>query len=203
MLTPPRILKGAAPLPARRIEAEVYEADRRVREVVSAAEAEAQRIVAEARAASARAHAEAAAAGEAEGRARAAGALACAAVERDRLLGEAEREVVALALAVARKLLGRELAASPDAVIALARAALGEARERREVLLRVSPGDAAAIRAAESTLAATLARARLGLREDPALAPGDVVVETEAGRVDARIGSQLAAVSRAVEEALA
>jgi flagellar biosynthesis/type III secretory pathway protein FliH len=203
MVTPARILKGAAPLPARRIDAEVYEADRRVREMVAAAEAEAQRILGEARAASARVHADAAAAGYAEGRASAAGVLARAAAERERLLQEAEREVVAIALAVARKLLLRELAASPEAVVELARAALAEARERRQVVLRVSPADAAAIRAAEGGLAAALVRATLDVREDLAVEPGGAVVETEAGRVDARIESQLAVVARAVEEALA
>lgn len=203
MRTTTRILKAAAPLPARRVEGAVFEADRRVREMVAAAEEEARRIVADAASSRARALADAAQAGRAEAQAGAAGLLARAAVERDRLLRDAEREVVRLALAVARKILGRELAASPDTVVELAAAGLAEARARREVVLRVSPADAAVIRAAEGKLAAILLRAPLRVQEDPAVAPGGAVVETEAGRIDAGIECQLAAVARAVEEALA
>jgi type III secretion protein L len=38
------------------------------------------------------------------------------------------------------------------------------------------------------------------VREDAALARGDAVVETEAGRVDARVETQLAALARALED---
>jgi flagellar biosynthesis/type III secretory pathway protein FliH len=199
MVTAPRILKAAAPAPGRRIGAAVWEADRQVRELVAAAEAEARRIVAAADEARGRVAVEAAAAGHAEGRARAAAMLAAAALARDRLLADAEREVVALALAVARKVLGRELASDPAAVVELAAAAVAEARDRREVVLRVSPGDAAAIRGGEGRLAA-LARAPLRIHEDPSLEPGAAVVDTEAGRIDARVEAQLEALARAVEE---
>jgi flagellar biosynthesis/type III secretory pathway protein FliH len=42
----------------------------------------------------------------------------------------------------------------------------------------------------------------LSVEEDGSLAPGDVVVETEAGRIDARIETQLDALRAALEEAL-
>jgi flagellar biosynthesis/type III secretory pathway protein FliH len=201
MATGSRILKGAAPVPGRRVEAAVFDADRRVREMVASAREECRRLRAEAEAARGRLVAEATEEGRREGQARAAAALAIAALERDRLLRDAEGEIVALALAVARKILGRELASAPSAVVHLAAAALAEARERRQVMLRVSPKDAAEIRAAAGGLAAALSRAPLEIREDPALGAGDAVVDTEAGRVDARIEAQLAAIARAIEEA--
>ncbi len=203
MATTSRILKGAAPLPGRRIEAAVWDADLRVREALAGAEAEARRVVAEAEAARERIVAEATEAGRWEGQARAAAALARAALERDRILAAAEREVAALALAVARKVLGRELRLEREAVIDLAATALAEARTRRKVVLRVSPADAPAIHASEGRLGALLARAHLQIREDASLAPGDAVVDTEAGRIDARVETQLASLGRAIEEALA
>ena len=146
-------------------------------------------------------HAEAAEAGRQEGLGRAAATLAGAAAERERRLAGLAGEVAALALEVARKVLGRELAVDPEAVVALATAAVAEARERREVALRVSPGDAPALRQSEGRLAALLARAPgLSLREDPSLAPGEVVIETEAGTIDARVEAQLAALARALED---
>ncbi len=203
MSTHSRILKGAAPLPGRRIEAAVWDADRRVREMIAAAEADARRIVSDAEAARGRVLAEATEAGRWEGQARAAAVLARAALGRDRILEQAEREVIALALAVARKALGRELRAGGDAVVDLAATALAEARARREVVLRVSPADAASIRAAEGKLAAALSRAPLEVREDPSVEPGGAVVDTEAGRIDARVETQIEAIARAIEEALA
>jgi len=197
-----KTFKNAAPLAARRIPAAVHDADARVREMVGAAEARARAIVAEAEAARARIAAEAAEEGRGQGLARAAATLCAAAAARDRRLAAVEREVAALALEVARKILGCELAEREGAVADLAARAIAEARERREVTLRVNPADAAAVRAAGGRLEALLVRAPLALREDPAIPRGGAIVETEAGRIDARIETQLAQLARAVEEEL-
>ncbi len=198
-----KILKGAAPLPARRIPAAVHDADQRVRRMVAAAEEEAARIRAQADADRARVLAEAAEEGHREGLARAAAALAAAAQERNRRLSTADREVVALALDVARRVLGRELAERASAVADLAARALAEARERREVTLRVNPGDAAAVAEAGGRLTAILLRAPLEVREDPSVPRGGAIVETDAGRIDARVETQLAHLARALEEVCA
>ncbi len=147
MSTQPRILKGAAPVAARRIEAAVFDADRRVREMVAAAEERARAVVAAAWVERDSVVAEAREAGRREGEARAAATLVRAAAERDQMLREAGGEVARLAIAVARKVLGRELAEAGGA-LALAEAALVEARSCREVVLRVNPADAPAVRAA-------------------------------------------------------
>jgi type III secretion protein L len=198
-----RILKAAAPLPERRIPAAVHDADRRVREMIAAARGEARRVGEEAEAAREAVRRAAAEEGRREGLASAAAALALAGAERDRLLAGAGRELVSLALALARKVLGDELAARESAVADLAARALGEARERREVVLRVNPGDAPAIRDVEGRLAAILARAPLAVREDAAVPRGAVVVDTEAGRLDGGIEAQLEHLGRALAEALA
>lgn len=195
-----RVVKGA-PAAGRRIEGALFDAAAEARAMLAVAEAEAAQIRAGALAERDRIRAEAVEAGRQEGLGRAAATLAGAAAERDRRLGGLAGEVAALALEVARKVLRRELALDPGAVEALAAAAIAEARDRREVVLRVSPDDAPALREAEGRLAALLARAPgLSLREDPSLARGDVVVETEAGTLDARVEAQLAALARALED---
>lgn len=195
-----RIVKGG-PVAGHRIEGAVFDAAERARALVAAAEADAERIRGAAHDERDRVLAAAAEAGRQEGLGRAAALLASVAVERERRLSGLAGEVASLALEVARGVLGRELALDPGAVVALAARALAEARDRREVVLRVSPEDAPALRAAEGPLAALLARAPgLALREDPSLGPGDVVVETEAGTVDARIEAQLAVLQRALED---
>ncbi len=199
-----RILKNGAPLRARRIPAVVHEADLRVREMVAEAGAQAERIRAQAEAGREHALALAAEEGHRRGLARAASILAAAAGERDRLLAATEREVVLLALAVSRKALGRELSdPSRAAVVDLAAHAILAARHRRQVTLRVSASDMAAARAHEGRLGALLAGGSLSLREDPSLEPGDVVVETESGSIDARVETQLAAIARELEEGAA
>ena len=195
-----RIVKGG-PAAGHRIDGALFDAAARARARLAEADAEAERILAAAREERARIHAEAAEAGRQEGLGRAAATMAGAAAERERRLADLAGEVAALALEVARKVLGRELALDPEAVVALAAAAVAEARERREVALRVSPGDAPALRRSEGRLAALLARAPgLSLREDPSLAPGEMVIETEAGTIDARVEAQLAALARALED---
>ena len=196
-----RIVKGGS-AGTRRIEAAEFDAAERARAIVAEAEARARELLEAAQAERERIRADAAEQGRAEGLARAGATLVAAAAARDRRLAGAEREVVALALDVARKVLGRELAQDRSAVADLAAQALAVARDRREVTLRVNPEDADAIRAAAGRLGALLARAPgLDVREDPTVERGGAVVETEAGRVDARVEAQLAALARAIEEA--
>jgi flagellar biosynthesis/type III secretory pathway protein FliH len=201
MGTEPRILKAAGPLAGRRIDGAVFDADRRVREMVAAGEAEARALVAAAQAERAQVLAEAREAGRREGVAAAAALLLRAAAERDRLLAAAPREVAGLALEVAGAILRRAIA-EPGAVLALAEAAVSAARGRREVTIRVNPADAAALRAGAGRLAAALGRAPapVDLREDASVAAGGVVVDTEAGRIDGGVEAQLAALTRALAE---
>jgi flagellar assembly protein FliH/type III secretion protein L len=187
---------------AARIEGEVLEAGQRARALLARAEAEAGALRAAAEAERHRIRDDAEAEGRREGLARAGAALVEAAAERDRRLGAVEREVVALAVEVAGKILGRAVALDPATAVDLAAGALAAARARRDVVLRVHPADVAALRAGEARLRAVAARAHaVEIREDPGLAPGDVVVETEAGRVDGRLATRLALLARALEEA--
>ncbi len=143
-------------------------------------------------------------AGREEGLAAAAAALLAAAEVRRQRLDGLEREIAAVALEVARKLVGRVVAERPELVTELARRALEPVRARREVLLRVNPADAPRLREEQPRLASLLDRAPgVSIREDAGIEPGGVVVETEAGRVDARVEAQLAVLERALGEGMA
>lgn len=196
-------LPGARPtMSGRRIPAAVHAADRRVREMIGAAEEDARAIRTAAEEERGRVLAEAEERGLRSGVARAGALLARAAAERDRALAAVEPEAVALAIEIARKVLGRELSdAGSRAVVDLAARAVAEARRRRVVALRVSPADADAIRGSGARLAGLVDEGVLSIREDAALARGEVVVETEAGRIDARMETQLALLASALEEA--
>lgn len=107
-----------------------------------------------------------------------------------------------LALAVARKILGRELELRPDAVVDVIKQALAEkARQRREIVLRVHPEDLAIVRERKPELLEVLSRAKeIGVREDPDVARFGVVIETDAGTIDAQLETQLEVVERILKE---
>lgn len=127
-----------------------------------------------------------------------AAAREAAAAERARLRAEADGEIVELALAVAARVLACAVedgrAARESACKALARA-----RRARAPVLRVHPADAEPVRAAACGWAP--AGTALEVRPDPAVGRGGALLECEAGTVDARLDSQLAALARGLGEA--
>lgn len=197
-----RILRNdALPAPAgvaRRLPAVVFDAARRAEGVLSEARAQAQRMAEESLAEGERLRARAEEEGFRQGLARAAAVLALAAAERDRLLADARQELVKLALAVAEKIVAREVERGGN-TLAVAAQALAAARQRRVVTLRVHPEDAGPLRREERRLAHLLACApALGVIEDRSVSRGGVVVETEAGTLDARVESRLEALEAAL-----
>src|SRR6202162_3477268 len=64
---------------------------------------------------------------------------------RKRFRAEAEDDAVKLAIAIARRVLYRELSTDPDAILGLVKAAFSKLNTRETHRLRVSPSDAAAI----------------------------------------------------------
>lgn len=123
--------------------------------------------------------------------------LATLAREAEAMREAIQGEVAALALAVARKLLG-ELPAA-DRLAALARQAACELLPARTWRLAVHADDADALRAGLARLAADdrsgLARAEVVV--DPGLPRGDCRLDTEFGSAQAGIGPQLARLAAA------
>lgn len=201
-----RILKGEssrAPSPGesagrdRIVPGPLRDAQERAREILADAERQAEAIRAAAIAEADEVRRRAEAAGWEAGQARAAEIIARAAAERDAALASAERDVVELALGVAAKILGREV--ERGAAVDIVAQALSAVRRARRVRVRISPLDAESVRAREPELAARLAQgAGLDLCEDPSIARGGCLVETENGVVDARLETQLEALRRAL-----
>ena len=110
-------------------------------------------------------------------------------------------QVTSLAMMVARRVLGRELQFAPEAVVDMVKKTLGEkARQRREVTLRVHPDDAVHLREHKAALTEVLSRSKdIRIVEDDQVPPHGVIIETEAGTIDAQLETQLAAIERAIE----
>ena len=147
--------------------------------------------------------------GEASGQKRAAAeiqpviARLCRSIEdicslRARMRGEAERDLVRLALAIARRILGRELVVDPDAIHGLVLGALEKLKSQEISRVRVHPAQEEAVR---ECLRETVTSA-VEVIADPACETGTVVLETERGSLDASVESQLREIERGLTDRL-
>jgi flagellar assembly protein FliH len=192
------ILRNVAAPGGRRLVAAVVEAREAARRLDEAARAEADRILAAAREEADAIARAAAQRGREEGLAAVTELRARAVAERDQWLAGAEADLLALALEVARRVVGAAADRDPEVALRSAARVLDAARARRALVLRVSPRDHDAVRAAEPRLSTAP-----GVRvvADAAVEPGGAIVESEAGRIVACLESQVAALGRALAEA--
>ena len=155
------------------------------------------RLLDEARAEAARWIEAAASAGGEEGQAQAQHMRDEIAGLEARMLKEVESEVVRTAVKVAGEMLVAELQLREDAVVDIAITALVAAKNARDINLRVNPRDAAVLRAAKDRLVSNLTRAKdLEIREDRRVQVGGLLIETEAGVIDAQLETQLEEIAR-------
>ncbi|MCS6915157.1 MAG: FliH/SctL family protein [Myxococcales bacterium] len=160
---------------------------------------EAERLLAEARSEAERIRAQAQSEGRERGLAAVTELLVQARALSVRARQAAEADLRVLAVRIAERILGRELALHPDAVVDIAAEALAQAGGPREVLLRVHPDDLKALERGRPRLLARCSQAQaVQLRADPAVPRGGCIVETELGTVDARLQVQLQAIERAL-----
>jgi flagellar assembly protein FliH len=118
---------------------------------------------------------------------------------RARYRKETEREVVQLALEIARRILRRELSVDPEAILGLVRAGL-ESVSLREVLeVRTHPAHAETVRLCLNKLGAP---AGMAVIADPHLEPGALLVETRRGGFDASADTQLEEIQRGFADLL-
>jgi flagellar assembly protein FliH len=118
---------------------------------------------------------------------------------RPRLRREAEQDMLRLALAVARRVLRRELAVDPEALHGLALAALEKMSAEQIHRVRVHPSMASEMRA---LLDKSPARAAVQVIPDAAREPGALIFETERGNLDASVETQLEEIERGLTDRL-
>ena len=117
---------------------------------------------------------------------------------RNRLQTQAAEQAIELALAIAARLARRELAQNPAVLRAILTEALGQVQPQLPVQIHLHPDDLQALQAAQISLPN-----RPGNVEwiaDERLLPGDCLLQTPRGAVDARLQSQLEQLDRALGE---
>lgn len=112
---------------------------------------------------------------------------------KPRLRHEAEGDVVKLAMAIARRILYRELAMDPDALMGLVRAALDKLDGREVHRIRANPQDAAVVQQHVQKMAMPRT---IEVVADPGLERGTAIFETANGSLDASVDTQLKEIER-------
>ncbi len=113
---------------------------------------------------------------------------------RRTMIRSTEQEMVRLALAIARRIVRREVAADTTLVLSLARAALDRLGDRNAVTIRLHPDDCAAMRSQQAELGC----AHVTVTPDAGVPRGGCRVETDFGFVDASLDAQLNEIAQAL-----
>jgi flagellar biosynthesis/type III secretory pathway protein FliH len=108
--------------------------------------------------------------------------------------------VVALAVALAERLLGEALDLDPKRVASLARVIFAEARGARRANIDAHPSDAPILR--EQLTTAGLDVQSIEIREDPTLLRGELRLQTDLGNIDARLAPRFERLAAALRDAL-
>lgn len=119
---------------------------------------------------------------------------------REKLAG-LKTEIRNLALEIAEKLVNRELELDPDAVLAIVEESIQLVSNRKYVVLWVHPGEKEACEKHRERLLGHLPpRAELQIMTDEAVGRGGCVVETDYGKVDARLSTRWQALLKSINE---
>lgn len=118
---------------------------------------------------------------------------------RAHLRKEAEADMVKLSLAIARRVLRRELAVDPEALHGLVMAALEKLQGQELCRVKVHPSHAAMVK---SSLQKTVGGNAIEVIPDASREPGTVIFETQRGNLDASVDSQLREIERGLADCL-
>jgi len=118
---------------------------------------------------------------------------------RARLRREAENDMVKLSIAIARRILRRELAVDPDALHGLVLAALEKLRGQEICRVKIHTSLAASVTAC---LRKSQTGAMVEVIADPSAQAGAVVFETARGNLDASLESQFQEIERGLTDRL-
>jgi flagellar biosynthesis/type III secretory pathway protein FliH len=111
--------------------------------------------------------------------------------QRQIVIESAEPELVRLAMSIAERIVHEQITVDPKVVVDNVRQALTRLVGREVVTLRVNPADLDTIRAHRDTIANANDVEHLRVVEDQRVDRGGVIVETDAGTIDAKVSTQI------------
>jgi flagellar assembly protein FliH len=118
---------------------------------------------------------------------------------RSDLRRRAERDVVQLAILIARRVLHRQLSVDDSALTAIARVAFERLTRSESYTVTVNPRFAASVASALPSAQAS----NIQIKPDPECAPGTLTIRSADGVIDASVDAQLDEISRGLADRLA
>ncbi len=106
------------------------------------------------------------------------------------ILRETERELVRLALEIAKKLVHREIRIDPEIIVTLVRVALGKLKVNSPVVVRLNARDHGLLEPLLEELTGGGSDTQVSLKVAPELNRGDCRIESDFGTVEGRIDEQ-------------
>ncbi|HEY3380315.1 MAG TPA: FliH/SctL family protein [Vicinamibacterales bacterium] len=114
---------------------------------------------------------------------------------RRSMVRQTERQMVQLALAIARRIVRREVTLDSDLTVTMARVALDRLGDSTSVTIRLNPDDFEATSGRRDTL---LAGSHVTVVPDPSVSRGGCLVQSDFGYVDASVDAQFQELARAL-----
>ncbi len=124
-----------------------------------------------------------------------------AAEEYGSIIAGMEADIVELVIRVARKATAAELTTNRDIILQLVSSALSECSNKKGAIIRVSPTDSQYLLENRDRLA-TMAEGTdsMEIIPDSCMKPGDCIIETPLGSIDAGAGTRLDKIEEAMKE---
>lgn len=119
------------------------------------------------------------------------GLIEMASVERHKIIETAEPEIVRLSVAIAERILNQHVALDNETVLEMTRSAITRLVNRETVTVRVNPADVEIMREHRDKLMSMNDIDNMRIIEDQRVDRGGVLIETDAGTIDAKISTQL------------
>jgi len=114
-----------------------------------------------------------------------------------------EKEVVELALAIARRVICREVEVDKEVVVCVAREALAKVEDPAEIKIKMNPADLQFINETKIQFSDLIGDIdNVTLEAEDNIQSGGCVIQTNSGEIDARIEKQLQAVEESFRTAL-
>ena len=117
---------------------------------------------------------------------------------------KAEDDIVDIVVMAVEKILPQHFLDKPQVILPVVREAINHVRDQKEIIIHVEPYSYDLVLMARPELRSMLTdgTATVEIISDDALKPGDCVIETPNGGVDARLSTQLGLLKKAVQSVL-
>lgn len=123
--------------------------------------------------------------------------------DAQQMIIDAERQIVEIALAVAGKVIAREIEENPATILPIVKEALAKVRDQDHIVIRVNPGEYEMVLLAKHDLQLMVGREQaVSVSADQTVAAGGCVIDTALGTVDAKLDTKLEMVYKAIQETL-